>query len=86
MDYLNADGLGIKHFGSQIKAFWGLRCASRFLLLPPAHLIDFPHCHSCEGRNLLFPIEIRTISPIISLKRAEFLVLMGNSLEIRLRN
>jgi hypothetical protein len=24
MDYLNADGLGIKHFGSQIKAFWGL--------------------------------------------------------------
>ncbi len=32
MDYLNADGLGIKHFGSQIKEFWDLRCASRFLL------------------------------------------------------
>jgi len=28
---------------------------------------------------ILFPIEIRTLSPIISLKYAEFLALMGNS-------
>ncbi len=45
-------------------------------------MIDFPYCHSCEGspqdalrRNPLFSIEIRTISRIIPLKRAEFLAL-----------
>ncbi len=45
-----------------------------FCSYPPAHLVDFPYCHSCEGRNPLFPIEIRTLSRIISLKRADFLV------------